>query len=63
MITRTTTLTSTWAQVRFFRVAEDGNSFKPHETVPELDFPKIFKDSKGGARPHGVVYKTFTTAV
>jgi selenium-binding protein 1 len=40
--------------IRFFTLAANKKSFKPHAKVPVLDFRRLV-----GARPHGMAFKTF----
>lgn len=39
-----------------YTVAEDGNSFAPHDKAPMIDFKNLFPH-KGIARPHGMAFK------
>eukprot|EP00195_Chlamydomonas_chlamydogama_P007119 CAMPEP_0202895362 /NCGR_PEP_ID=MMETSP1392-20130828/4589_1 /ASSEMBLY_ACC=CAM_ASM_000868 /TAXON_ID=225041 /ORGANISM="Chlamydomonas chlamydogama, Strain SAG 11-48b" /LENGTH=460 /DNA_ID=CAMNT_0049580351 /DNA_START=59 /DNA_END=1441 /DNA_ORIENTATION=+ len=50
-------------KVRLFRIAADGNSFTPHERVPYLEPHKVYKKTKGGARPHGMAFKVVNLTV
>lgn len=43
--------------VRLYTVAEVGNSFKPHPSVPLINFSGL-SPHKGIARPHGMAFKS-----